>query len=148
MAAEVQLIEVQPGVYDCRWGIMTIRVVVTSRLPEEDHNAILHLFSAQSDRVRFGAARYRQRSADTSTLITTLFEHYQLEGLPMPYTMEEFKRDFLRDHLDELSPEERLKGLTPEELLKVISMDDLARVLSRDQIEAVLAKRRQAEESN
>jgi hypothetical protein len=118
LAGEIQLDEVWPGVYQCRWGTAPIRIIVTSRLPEEDHNAVLHLFSAQPERVRYGAAHYRQRSNDTSTLIYSLFEHYQLEGVAMPYTMEEFKREFVKEHLDELSPEERLKGLPPEERLK------------------------------
>ncbi len=34
----------------------------------------------------------------------------------MPYTMEDFRRDFTRDHLDLLTPEERLHGLSPEEI--------------------------------
>jgi hypothetical protein len=139
LAGEIQLDERQSGVYDCRWGTKSMRIIVISRLSEDDHNAILHLFSAQPERVRFGAAHYHQRSADTSTLITTLFEHYQLEGVPMPYTMEEFKRDFLKEHINELPPEDRLKGMPLEEL---------ARILSREQIEAILEKKREAEESN
>jgi hypothetical protein len=123
------------------------KILRRNRFRRSDHNAILHLFSAQPERVRFGAAHYRQRSADTSTLITTLFEHCQLEGLPMPYTMEQFKREFLREHLDELPPEERLKGLSPEDRLKGMSVDELARVLSPEQIEEILAKRRMVEES-
>src|SRR5262249_46798716 len=37
---------VTAGVYDCQWGTDTIRVVVAGELPQEAHNAPLHLFSA------------------------------------------------------------------------------------------------------
>jgi hypothetical protein len=39
-----------------------------------------------------------------------------VEGLNMPYTMEDFKREFLKEHLKELTPEERLQGLSREEI--------------------------------
>jgi len=32
----------------------------------------------------------------------------------MSYTMEDFNRDFTRDHLHLLAPEELMKGLSPE----------------------------------
>jgi hypothetical protein len=165
LASEIQLEEVQPGVYQCRWGTATIRVIVTSRLPEVDHNAVLHLFSAQPERVRYGASHYRQKSDETSTLIYSLFEHYQLEGVAMPYTMEDFKRDFVKEHLSELSPEERLKGLPPEERikgmppeerlkgmpaeerLKGLSVEDLTKALSHEEFRALVEELKQREES-
>lgn len=41
----------------------------------------------------------------------------------MPYTMEDFRRDYVKDHLKDLTPEERLKGLSPEQLLASLSPD-------------------------
>jgi hypothetical protein len=38
-----------------------VRIVVTSRLAEEEHNAVLHRFSAQPERVQLGAEHYRPR---------------------------------------------------------------------------------------
>ena len=57
----------------------------------------------------------------------------------MPYTMEDFRRDFLKAHLHELPPEVRLKGL---------SIDELARALSRVQIEGLREKLRQMDDAN
>ncbi len=163
LARAVELEETQPGVFACRWGTDWIRIVVASGVPEEDHNANL-LFSAQPERVRFGATHYRQRSPDTSTLITTLFDHYQVEGVPVPYTMEDFRRDFVKEHLHELtleerlkgvSIEERLKGVSPEELrravplaelLKGISVDELARLLTSEELKPLLNALRRSEE--
>src|ERR1700730_7264705 len=65
---------VQAGVYDCRWGTDTIRVVVAGELPREAHNAPLHLFSASPELVGFGRGKYRPRSGQTSLLLGQLFE--------------------------------------------------------------------------
>src|SRR5262249_16005804 len=46
LSGQVPWQRVQPGVYDCRWGTDTVRVIVAGELPQEAHNAPLHLFSA------------------------------------------------------------------------------------------------------
>jgi hypothetical protein len=45
----------------------------------------------------------------------------------MPYTMEDFRREYLA----ELPPEERLKGLTAEERLKGLSPDAIKAYLEK-----------------
>src|SRR5436309_1875825 len=84
----------QAGVYDCRWGTDTIRVVVAGELPREAHNAPLHLFSASPELVGFGRGTYRRRSENTSSLLGQLFERLRGEGFAMAYTMEDFQRDY------------------------------------------------------
>jgi hypothetical protein len=109
---------VQPGVYDCRRGTDLIRVLVAGQLARREQNALLHLFSAAAEQLRYGRQYYRQRSAETSSLILQLLRGYQEEGVVMPYTMADFRRDFARECLKDLTPEERLeavKALTPEE---------------------------------
>jgi hypothetical protein len=66
----------QPGVYDCRWGTETVRVVVAGELPREPHNAPLHLFSASAELVVFGSRAYRRRSEQTSLLLVQLFDRF------------------------------------------------------------------------
>jgi hypothetical protein len=108
----------QAGVYDCQWGTDTIRVVVAGELPREPHNAPLHLFSASPDLVGFGRSAYRRRSEQTSRLIVQLFERLQGEGLTMPFTMEDFNRQYAKEHFKKLTPEERreaLESLTPKQ---------------------------------
>jgi hypothetical protein len=130
--------------YQCRRGTDRIRVILTSQIPESPHNEILHLFSVSPDRVRFGAAHFQQRSSDASALMRSLFEFYQVKGFPMPYTMEDFKRNYFREHIDEflkevpteellkrLTPEERIKGMSPEERIKGMSPDDLRTLLTK-----------------
>src|SRR5206468_835284 len=97
LSQQVSWQRVQAGVYDCQWGTDTIRVVVAGELPREPHNAPLHLFSASPDLVGFGGRAYQRHSPNTSGLLVQLFEGLQAEGFPMPYTMEDFQRQFVKE---------------------------------------------------
>ena len=131
--------ELQPGVYRCRRGTDAIRVVVAGQLPRAEHNALLHLLSASAEQVGYGAGHYRPQSRETSTLLYQLLAGYQGEGLPMPYTMEDFKRDFLKEHLHEflkeMTPQQRLEGLSPEELLETLPTETIERFLEKRKAE-------------
>jgi hypothetical protein len=169
LAGQVALAPVQAGVYDCRRGTDLIRVVVLGQLPQAEHNAPLHLFSASQEQVRYGAEHYQQRSEDTSTLLQRLLERYRREGLSMPYTMEDFRRDYVKEHLKDLTPEEILaalfrkqgtqmpytmedfrrdfakeflKDLTPEERLAGLSPEERLAGLSPEEIAALLSRLR------
>ena len=107
----------QAGVYDCRWGTDTIRVIVAGELPREPYNAPLHLFSASPDLVGFASSVYRRRSEQTSRLLRQLFKRFQGEGLVMVYTMEDFNRQYAKEHFAQLTPDEQreaLQALPPE----------------------------------
>ena len=125
----------QAGVYDCCWGLDVVRVVVARELPRQAHNAPLHLFSAVPDLVGFASGAYRRRSEDTSLLLGQLFEGFRGEGFAMPYTMEDFKRQFVKEHFPQLPPEERreiLRSLPPEErreILRSLPPEEQAEVL-------------------
>jgi hypothetical protein len=146
--------KVQAGVYDCRWGTDTIRVVVAGELPREAHNAPLHLFSASADLVGFGGAAYRPRSANTSLLLKQLFERFQGEGLTMSYTMEDFQRQYVKDHFSQLTPQEqeevlqslplerRLAGLPLEQRLAGLSAEQIRQYLDRLTTERTTAQRK------
>jgi len=133
LSGQVPWQEEQTGVYYCRWGTDMVRIVVAGQLPREPHNAPLHLFSAAPDLVGFGRNAYQRRSEDTSMLLKQLLEKNQEEGLPMAYTMEDFKRDYVKEHLAKLSPEEqqhvldslpldrRLAGLSAEQIRKYLN---------------------------
>jgi hypothetical protein len=134
LAGQVPWQQVQAGVYDCRWGTDTIRVVVAGELPREPYNAPLHLFSASPELVGFGQSAYRQHSAETSLLLRQLFERLREEDFAMSYTMEDFKRDFLKEHLARLKPEECrevLRSLPAEELLAALSAEQIREYLDR-----------------
>jgi hypothetical protein len=134
LAAQVPWQRVHPGVYDCRWGTDTIRVVVAGELALEPHNAPLHLFSASPDLVGFGGRAYQRHSPNTSGLLVQLFEGLQAEGFPMPYTMEDFQRQFVKEHFPKLKPEEQgdvIKSLPPEVRLAGLSAEQIRQYLDR-----------------
>lgn len=139
LAAAVTLSSVQEGVYEVLWGTHRIRLIVLSQIPQTPNNALWQLFSAIPERVQYGTAQYRWHSPDHSTTVYQLYEFYKLEGLVMSYTYEDFYRDFTKDHLDKLTPEERLKGLSTDERLKGLSIDDLFQVFSVEEILKVLS---------
>jgi hypothetical protein len=123
LSTQVPWQERQAGVYDCRWGTDTVRVVVAGQLPRQAQNAPLHLFSASPDLVGFGRDAYQRRSADTSGVLGQLFERFRGEGLTMSYTMEDFRHDYAKEHFPKLTPKERreaLQLLSPRELREVL----------------------------
>ncbi|HKB06540.1 MAG TPA: hypothetical protein VKD90_30370, partial [Gemmataceae bacterium] len=135
LSGQVPWQEVRAGVYDCRWGTDTVRVVVAGELPREAHNAPLHLFSASPSLVEFGGRAYHRRSEQTSALLVDLFRGLRAEGFAMPYTMADFRRRFVKEHFPELTPEEQadvLQSLPPEKRLAGLSaaeQEELLRAL-------------------
>ncbi|HEV3257013.1 MAG TPA: hypothetical protein VG013_09055 [Gemmataceae bacterium] len=124
----------QAGVYDCRWGTDVVRVVVAGELPREAHNAPLHLFSASPELVGFGQGAYRPRLEHTSLLLRQLFETLQGEGFAMSFTMEDFKREYFKEHFAKLTPEEQrdvLQALPPEKRLAGLSEEQIRQYLDR-----------------
>ena len=95
---------------------------------------LLHLFSAAPELVGYASGAYRQRSENTSALLRQLFERFRGEGLTMPFTMEDFQRQYVKEHFHELTPEEQrevLRSLPPEELLGVLSAEQIRQYLDR-----------------
>jgi hypothetical protein len=131
----------QAGVYDCQWGTDTVRAIVAGELPREPHNAPLHLFSAAPDLVDFGRSAYRRRSENTSALLGQLFERLQGEGFAMSFTMEDFQRQYAKEHFKKLTPAERreaLESLAPDErrqVLQSLPVEELLTLLSAEQIQ-------------
>jgi hypothetical protein len=147
LSHQVGLAELQAGVYEVVWGTHPIRVLVLSRMPEEEHNALWNLFSGMREKVVSGAARYRGRRGDMSTIIYQLFERYQLEGIAMPYTIEDYRRDFAREHLDQflevLTAEEVLQRFSAEERLRGLSAEEVVKRFPLEEIKAYLEKQEQ-----
>jgi hypothetical protein len=134
LSAQVPWERVQGGVYDCRWGTDSVRVVVAGELPREPHNAPFHLFSSQPALIEFGGRTYRRRSEQASRLLLQLFKELQSEGFAMPFTMEDFNRQFIMEHFSELTPEQRkkvLRAIPPEERLAGLTEEQIQEYLDR-----------------
>ena len=76
LAQQVPLTRLQDGVYEVGVLTLPIRIIVVARLPEVEHNAMLHLFSAQMKLLRYGREHYQPHSQETSTLLYELFQAY------------------------------------------------------------------------
>ena len=124
-----------PGVFDLRWGGRTIRLILLGEIAAEARNAPWELFSARLERVRHGLRNWQSRNPHGRGLLGQLYFHYRIEVPDMAYTMEEFERDTRRlliahvhefnpDEiqaiLDQIPPQERLRGLDPGELLRAL----------------------------
>lgn len=167
LESEFALQAITQGVYEVQWGSRKIRIIVLSEVAKIERNALWLLFSGIVDKVQYGASQYQSRQPDLSTVMNRLYASYKLEGVPMPYTIEDYKRDLkeetlswltleerlkgltseerlrgvpAEERLRGLQPEERLRGLQPEEILKVLPLEELLRKLSREEIEAYLKK--------
>jgi hypothetical protein len=145
VAAQLPWQEQQAGVYDCLYGLDTIRVIVVGQLAREPHNAPLHLFSSSPELVGFGQLTYQLRSVDTSLLLGQLFERFRVEGFTMAFTMEDFKRQYVMEHFPKLTPQERekvLKSLPPEERLAGLSAEQIRQYLDKLAAERPAAPRK------
>ena len=128
LANQVKFIIAAPGIFDVRWGIRSIRVIVLSRIRQSEANAPWLMFSAESEKVKFGAASYRWNSP-VSSIINKLFRKYQKEGMAiMPYTIEDYQREVKEEVLNSLTKEDidyLLKRLQPEDLLRVLKTEEI-----------------------
>jgi hypothetical protein len=140
LAQLVTLTLVREGVYTMRLVTMPARVIVLHQLPRQEHNAMLHLFSAREELLRYGREHYRPYSPETSSVLYQLFKTYS-EDAAMSDKLKEFARQTLDEMLKRLSveerqeiaktlpPEERLKGLPPEERFKGLTAEEIAKAL-------------------
>ena len=138
LARQATLTAVQPGVYEVRHFTGLLRLVVVHELPQQEHNALLHMFSARTDLLRYGTAHYRPRSGETSTLLLQLFKRYRLEATLMPDSLEQLKQfaeETIEELLKDMPAQRRLKGLFPDEVFAALSPEAraaLARRLKED----------------
>ena len=142
-------IEVMRGVWELRVLSREIRVIVVPALPLAQRNAILAFFSFDAEKVRFALEHYEWQMEDGSTVVNQLLNKYVEEGIAMPYTIEQFRKDYVKAYLSKMdpeevlskfAPEERLRGLDPEEVLARFDPEDRLKGLDAEEIEAYLDK--------
>ncbi len=142
LAERVALQPQGPGTYDVQWGTDTVRVLVLREMPEADQNLVWNLFSGDPARIAAAFQRLQPQRRTWSSLVNDLLAHYGLEGMPMPYTMEDYERDVAQNVLEKMTPEQLLARLTPEQRLAGLTPEQLLAGLSPEQIEAFLARRK------
>ena len=112
-------------------------------VPAQEQNAMLLLFSAKEDLVRYAASIYRPHSSQTSSLLFQLLRIYR-EDPDMSSKLDEFVRQTIDEMLKELpvekrleglTPEQRVRGLTPEERVKDLTPEEWAKGLTPEGLE-------------
>jgi hypothetical protein len=140
LARQMSFKAFQTGVFEVSWGSQVIRIIVLSRIPPERRNALWELFSAIPEKVRLGASQYRVRQQQGSTMFYQLYHQYQVEGIAMPYTWEDFQRDFKKEFLAGLTAEDLLQRFSKEDLLQRFSKEDLLQRFSKEDLLERLSK--------
>jgi hypothetical protein len=130
------------GVYEVQALDSRIRIIVANQLPQQEHNALLHVFSSKAKLVAYGMQHYRIRSEESSTLLWQLYQRHRQEGQIMPDMLEDFARETIERLLKELPPEKRMEGLSPEQRTEGLSPEQRTEGLSVEEIERILEKRK------
>ncbi len=133
LAQQVTLTPLRPGVFEVQGLGLRIRTVVAHQLPLHENNAMLHLFSAREELLRYGREHYRPHSPETSTLLYELFKEYSEEP-DMPDKLKEYVRESLDKILASLPAEKRLAGLSAEERLAGLSVKERLAGLTPEEV--------------
>jgi hypothetical protein len=137
LAQQVPLAPLRAGVDEVNGLGLRVRLIVVGQLPLQEHNAMLHLFSAREELLRYGREHYRPHSRETSTILYELFKEYS-EETDMPDKLKEYVRESLDKLLASLPAEERLKGLPAEERLKGLPAEERVKGLSAEELARAL----------
>jgi hypothetical protein len=140
LASNVGLEPVAPGVYQVQVLAKRIRIIVANQLPEQEQNALLHLFSSRTELLAYGVQHYRTRSSETSTLLLQLYQRYKQEGQIMPDILEEFARETIERLLEGLPPDELRKHLTVQQRLEGLSIEQRLQGLSAEELRLLAEK--------
>lgn len=130
--------QVKPGVYDIpRYtGTGCIRLIVIHELPLTPNNALLHLFSAKENAVRYAIEHYQLQSNETSTLLFKLLTRYEKDGLPMPNNLDRIAKEFYETER-QLLGKEYIKSLSAEKLLEEVPIEKLLAGVSAEMLKAM-----------
>jgi hypothetical protein len=97
-------------------------------------NALWQLFSGNAEGFEYGDAHYKWHDPEDKSLLNQLYKLYLKEGVDMPYTFEEFHRDYTMPFIESLPTEVRLKGIPTEVRLKGISPDERLKGLTPSEV--------------
>jgi hypothetical protein len=129
LAEQVTLEPVKPGVYRLSVVGRTITLIVLREVEPCPRNALWEIFSFEATKVAAGADAYRWRQDDSVPILDMIYERYREVGIPMSYTINDFRRDYAREILKKMPLEKRLEGLSPEDRLRGLPPEELARSL-------------------
>jgi hypothetical protein len=127
--SQTEVVAVKDGVYRLQVVSRAVTLIVLPEVASAPRNALWDLFSFQADKVQQGARTYRWRQPDHVPVLNEIYHRYRELGIAMPYTFEDFRHDLALELVQELPPEERLRGLPVEERLRGLPVEERLRGL-------------------
>jgi len=112
------------GVYQVKRNSDIIRVIVLKKIPNAERNLVWQLFSAQQEKVQEAARHYLQADSEMNTIMNQLLNKYQAEGIHMPYTLQDYRKEYVRGGLHLLTPEEVVTYYEPQQLLSSFAPEE------------------------
>ncbi|MCP4353398.1 MAG: hypothetical protein GY795_48735 [Desulfobacterales bacterium] len=101
------------------------------------------MFSAIQEKVKYGVSGYQGKLKEMSSIINQLIVKYQKERIiPMPYTIEDYRRELREEVLDILTPDEILKKIPAKEFLKKLPLKEILKGFSTEEIESYLKEQK------
>jgi hypothetical protein len=113
--------EIQAGVYKVSSRLICpVIILVLNQMPQDENNALWQLFSGKAEGFEFGHVHYQWHDPNAKSLLNQLYKLYLKEGVVMPYTWDDYYRDYARPFIESLPIEEKLRGVSHKEILKEI----------------------------
>ena len=133
--------KIKAGVYKISSPLVgSIIILVLSQMSQVQQNALWQLFSGNAEGFEYGDVHYKWHDPEDKSLLNQLYKLYLKEGVDMPYTFEEFHRDYTMPFIESLPTDLRLKGIPTEEVFKQFSKDEVFKQFTPSEIEAYLLK--------
>ena len=133
--------KIKAGVYEIDSAYVgSIIILVLSQMSQAEQNALWQLFSGNAEGFKYGDTHYQWHDPEDKSLLSQLYQLYLKSGVEMPYTFEEFHREYTMPFIQSLPTEVRLKGIPPEEVLKQFSPEEVFKQFTPSEMEAYLRK--------
>jgi hypothetical protein len=127
--------KIKTGVYKISSPLVgSIIILVLSQMSHVQQNALWQLFSGNAVGFEYGDAHYKWHAPEDKSLLNQLYKLYLKEGVDMPYTFEDFHRDYTMPFIESLPTEVRLKGIPTEVRLKGIPTEVRLRGIPPDEV--------------
>ncbi len=123
--------EIENGVFELTWGDRQIRLIVLSQIARSERNVFWLLFSGKAEEFIYANQHYHWHCPAERAVLNQLYEWYKQRGVVMPYTMDDFTKDFTKEHLHLLPPEEVLRQFSPKERLEGLSLEEITAYLEK-----------------
>ncbi len=109
--------ELKPGVYELGGFGLRIRLIIPREVELIPRNALWHMLSGVEERIEYGLKHCQLKDRELFGMFENQLERsYTKEGIIMPITVDDFRRDYRQQLLSEATPEEVSANITPEQL--------------------------------